>query len=139
MRCLSEIVSTQNPLMLPGTTPVTEACRQMSETRADSVLVVDEQNRLLGIFTDRDVLQRKFSTGRDSKPTLLSQVMTSHPSTMPTNNRAIEALRLMWDGGFRHIPVIENDRVVGVICRGDFKRDEEMELEREREFWEHMR
>lgn len=139
MRRLSDIVSKQHPLMLPGTASVTEACQLMSDNQMDSVLVVDAHNRLLGIFTDHDVAHRVIATGQGTQRTLLSHVMTSHPSTMPTHKTAIDALRLMWDCGFRHIPVLENDRVIGVACRGDFKRDELMQLEREREFWEDMR
>jgi len=139
MRRLSDIVLNQNPLMLRGTVKVTEACRQMFETRAGSVLVVDEQNRLEGIFTGRDAVHRVIAAGRDSTSTVLSDVMTAHPVAMQTNNSAIEALNLMWDGGFRHIPVIDNGKVIGVVSRGDFKSDEEMRLEEERELWEHMR
>ena len=124
MRNLSDIVLKQNPLMLPGTVFVTEACRQMFETRAGSVLVVNEQNRLEGIFTGRDAVHRVIAAGLDSNSTLLSDVMTPDPVTMPPDNSAIEALRLMWDGGFRHVPVVNNGLVLGVVSRGDFKGDE---------------
>jgi len=48
-------------------------------------------------------------------------------------------LRLMWDGGFRHVPLVRDDEIVGVVSRGDFKGDEHIRLEEEREIWEHMR
>jgi hypothetical protein len=52
---------------------------------------------------------------------------------------AIDALRLMWDGGFRHIPLTEDHNVVGIVSRGDFKASEEDRFEEERQVWEHMR
>ena len=58
---------------------------------------------------------------------------------MPPEKTAIEALRLMWDGGFRHVPVVRDGRILGVISRGDFRGTEQDRLEEERELWEHMR
>ena len=45
----------------------------------------------------------------------------------------------MWDGGFRHLPIVENDRLVGLVSRGDFQSDERGQLEDERNLWEHIR
>lgn len=139
MRRLSDIVLNQKPLMLSRTALVSEACKLMSESNVGSVLIVDEENRLEGIFTGRDTVKRVVAGGRDSAATQLSEVMTPNPVCMPTDNSAIEALRLMWDGGFRHIPVVDKERVVGIVSRGDFKPDEESRLDDERELWEHMR
>ncbi len=139
MRRLSDIVLNQNPLMLSSTVLVADACRQMSESHVDSVLVVDEQKRLEGIFTGRDAVRRMIDSGRESTSTHLADVMTPHPVTMLNDNSAIEALRMMWDCGFEHVPVVVNDQVIGVVTQSDFGSDEKIQLEREREFWEHMR
>lgn len=139
MRHLSDIVLNRNPLMLPKTALVADACRQMSESRVDSVLVVDEQKRLEGIFTDRDAFRRVLDAGKESASTPLADVMTPHPVSMLTDNSAIDALRIMWDGGFHHMPVVAGDRVIGVISQSDFGNEEKTQLEHEREFWEHMR
>ncbi len=139
MRHLSDIVLNQNPLMLSGTVLVADACQQMFKSKVDSVLVVDDQNKLEGIFTAHDAVRRVSNAGRESTSTCLGDVMTPYPVTMLTENSAIEALRLMWDCGFEHVPVIVDDHVIGVVTQGDFERDEQIELEHEREFWEHMR
>ena len=139
MRHLFDIVLNQDALMLPSTVLVADACRQMTESRVDSVLVVDEQKRLEGIFTGHDAVRRVIDSGRESRSTHLADVMTPHPVTMQTDNSAIEALRMMWDCGFDHVPVVVNDRVIGVVSHSDFESDENIEFEREREFWEHMR
>lgn len=139
MRQLSDIVFNQNPLMLSSTVLVADACQQMFESRVDTVLVVDEQNRLEGIFTGHDAVRRVIEADRESKSTHLADVMTPHPVTMLTDASAIEALRMMWDCGFGHVPVVVDDQVIGVVCQSDFGSDERTQLEREREFWEHMR
>ena len=139
MRRLSDIVFNQNPLILSSTVLVADACQQMFDSRVDSVLVVDEQKRLEGIFTGHDAVRRVIDSDRESTSTHLADVMTPHPVTMLTDNSAIEALRMMWDCGFEHVPVVVNDQVIGVVSQSDFGSDEKIELEREREFWEHMR
>ena len=70
---------------------------------------------------------------------LKTKVMTASPVTMAPTKTAIDALRLMWDGGFRHVPLVDAGRIVGVVSRGDFKGDEQTWLDEECELWEHMR
>jgi hypothetical protein len=58
---------------------------------------------------------------------------------MSPDQTAIDALRLMWDGGFRHVPLVKGGKVLAVVSRGDFKGLEYNRHEEERELWEHMR
>jgi CBS-domain-containing membrane protein len=58
---------------------------------------------------------------------------------MSPDQTAIDALRLMWDGAFRHVPLIKKGRIMGVVSRGDFSGLEQNRLEEERDLWEHMR
>jgi CBS domain-containing protein len=139
MRRLSDIVCNQDPLVMRQTATVKAACQQMSERRAGSVLVTNEDGALVGIFTGRDAVCRVVALGRDASRTRLRQVMTPDPVTMTADKTAIDALRLMWDGGFRHVPLVEGNRLLGCVSRGDFKGDEHERLEEERELWEHMR
>jgi len=124
MRQLSDIIYDQGPLTLPPSSPVQEACQKMHHRRVGSVLVTDPDGCLLGIFTGRDAVGRVLAAGLNAAETLLADVMTPNPTTMPPHKTAIDALRLMWDGGFRHIPVVADGKVVGVVSRGDFKGDE---------------
>jgi CBS domain-containing protein len=64
--------------------------------------------------------------------------MTPAPVTMTSDKSVIEALRLMWDCGIRHVPVMDGDKVVGVVSRADFKGLEQSRLEDERELWERL-
>ncbi|HWA62946.1 MAG TPA: CBS domain-containing protein [Caulobacteraceae bacterium] len=139
MRRLSDIICNQDPLVLPATASVREACQAMAERRAGSVLVTDGEGRLAGIFTGRDAVCGVLAKGRSAARTTLGSAMTKNPVTMAPGKTAIDALRLMWDGGFRHVPLVEDGRILGVVSRGDFKGDEHGRLEEERELWEHMR
>lgn len=139
MRRLSDIVLLQQPLTMPASANVQDACRKMAAWKVGSVLITDENGRLSGIFTGRDAVSRVLAEGRDGTTTPLGEVMTRNPETMTPDHTALDALRLMWDGGFRHIPLVKAGRVVGVVSRGDFKGIENEYHHRERELWEHLR
>jgi CBS domain-containing protein len=134
-RKLAYIVKDQEPLVLSAHETVQRACQCMKQRRAGSVLVVDEQQRLRGIFTGRDAV-RTLAEGKDAAATILAHVMTPNPITITPNSLAIEALRKMNDGGFRHLPVIEDDTIWGVVSRSDFKGIEIDQLEDEEHLWE---
>jgi CBS domain-containing protein len=129
-RELAYIVKDQNPLVLSADDTVRQACRSMWERSSGSVLVVDEGKRLTGIFTGRDAV-RAVATTKDAGSTRLAQAMTREPMTVTPNSRAIDALRVMAEGGFKHVPVTVDGSIRGVVSRGDLKG---MELEEFR--WE---
>lgn len=140
IRKLSGVVFEQDPLVLGPAVSVEEGCRQMGERGVGSVLVCDDAGRLVGIFTGRDAVCRVLALGKDAARCTLAEAMTPKPVTLSPDQSAIEALRLMWDGGFRHVPLVNNvGRVLGVVSRGDFRGLELSRHEDERELWEHMR
>lgn len=118
-RPLMTIVKDQNPLILNHTEPVRAACTAMCQARAGSVLVVDDHHRLCGIFTGRDAV-RLLATAAGNMNLALSAAMTPSPVTISPKARAIDALRLMSDGGFRHLPVVDGSRIWGIVSRSDF-------------------
>ena len=110
----------------------------MDARRVGAVLVTDHGGRLAGIFTGRDAV-KFLSLARDPTETLLRDVMTRQPHTMAPGKTAIEALRLMQDGGFRHVPVVDLDgSLVGVVSRGDFRGLEQDRLDEETGYWERI-
>ncbi|HET9607627.1 MAG TPA: CBS domain-containing protein [Nitrospira sp.] len=137
-RKLGYIVKDQKPLVLAAHETVLHACRCMRERHAGSVLVIDNQQRLSGIFTGRDAV-RTLAEGRDAAVTTLAQAMTPNPVTITPENRAIDALRTMSDGGFRHLPVVESGRIWGVVSRSDFMGMEIDRLDDEIHLWECIR
>ena len=136
MRRVSEIVRYQHPLLLPPETTVRHACQCMRQRKVGAVLVADLDGRLLGIFTGRDAVGRVLAEGRDPEKTAISEVMTTNPRTVPPGHSAIDALRLMFDVGCRHIPIVENDRVVGIVSKADFLGLELDRLDEETGVWE---
>ena len=115
----ASIIKNQQPLVLAADETVQRACQSMSERRCGSVLVVDKQKRLTGIFTGRDAV-RLLADGKDVAEKSLGLAMKRDPVTITLKSHAIDALRAMSDGGFRHLPVVENGKIYGVVSRGDF-------------------
>jgi CBS domain-containing protein len=136
-RQMAEIVRNQTPLILPSNTTIQMACKHMHDRRAGAVLVTDAEGRLVGIFTGRDAV-RCLASGNDIAGRQLEHGMTRDPHTMPPRCTAIEALRLMHDGGFRHLPVLEGERILGVVSRGDFRGLEQDRLDEETGIWERI-
>ena len=118
-RKLAYIVKDQKPLVLGLNETVQQACRLMWQRRSGSVLIVDSKEHLRGIFTGRDAV-RLLAKG-NSATTHLAQAMTPNPVTIAPESRAIDAMKAMNDGGFRHVPVTENESIWGVVSRGDFQ------------------
>lgn len=136
-RNLGLIIEHQNLLTLHAATTMQQACKAMCERRVGAVLVIDEQNRLIGIFTGRD---SAYAIGAGKSPaTLLDEVMTHSPETISPRFAAIDALRRMHDCGFRHLPVVTDDgQLVGIVSRTDFLGLELDRLEEEVNLWERI-
>ena len=139
MRQLSDIIRNQNPLTLDACITVKRACEKMRDHKVGAVLVTGDDGQLVGIFTGRDLVRRVAAAGKSTLKTLLKDVMTPNPVTMSPEKTALDALRLMWDGGFRHVPLLDKGVLVGIVSRGDIKGAEADRFEEEREVWEHMR
>jgi CBS domain-containing protein len=137
-RHMSDLIRDQRPVALPPTATVHEACRQMRDRRVGAVLVVDKHRKLLGIFTGRDAVCRMLAEPCDAKTTTLEAVMTRTPDCIAPATSAIEALRRMQDGGYRHLPIVDKGKVVGIVSRGDFKGLEQARLDDETGLWERI-
>ena len=138
MRKVSDIVRNRDPVTLQPDATVREACQRMRERRVGAVLVTETDQRLLGIFTGRDAVHRVLAEGKNATRTKLAEVMTRDPDTMPPGKTAIEALRLMDDGRFRHLPIVEDGKVVGIVSRFDFSGLELDRLDEETGLWERI-
>lgn len=93
------------PLLLPLTATVVHACEEMRKRRTSVVPITHpDDDYLIGIFTGRDAICRVLGAGKDATKVTLGEVMTTNPTKITPYTLAIEALRLMWDGGFRRLP-----------------------------------
>jgi CBS domain-containing protein len=138
-RPVAVLIRNQVVLALPPDATVRTACQRMRERYVGSVVVADERNHLLGIFTERDAVCRVLAEGRDADHTTVAKVMTTEVATVAPQATALEALRLMQDGGFRHVPVVAAGRVVGIVSYTDFRGQEHERLEHETELFQTIR
>lgn len=102
-------------------TTILDALKLMAEKRIGAVLVV-ENERLVGIFSERDYARRGVLEGRDVTA-LIEEVMTSPVYAIDPDRPMEDCLAVMTDHHFRHLPVVENDRIVGVISIGDVVKE----------------
>ena len=137
-RQMSDLVHHQNPVTMPPTATVQDACRKMAERHVGAVLVTGKNRELLGIFTGRDAIARVGAEGLNPQTAKLSDVMTKNPVTTTPRCTAIECLRLMQDSGFRHVPIVDKTKLIGVVSRGDFRGREQDRLDEETGLWERI-
>jgi CBS domain-containing protein len=103
---------------LPPEAPVLDAIRRMADRGIGSVLVM-RGNELLGIVSERDYARKVALQGRSSANTPMSVIMSSPVRTVGSDATINECMQLMTEGRFRHLAVVDGDRVIGVVSIGD--------------------
>lgn len=117
-RPIRTIVRNQRVHTVPASATVRTAAHMMKEYRIGALMVM-EDGRLAGIFTERDALFRVLAGGLDPDRTLVGEVMTADPTTVSPDRPILHALHLMHDGDFRHMPVTDGGAPVGMVSMRD--------------------
>lgn len=117
-RTIRHIIEGQELLTTQSSTTIAKAAKLMKQRRVGAIVVLDGLE-LAGIFTERDALYRVVAEGRDPKSTTVAEVMTSNPSTVHPDSPFESALELMHVGGFRHVPVVDSGRPIGMVSSRD--------------------
>lgn len=124
----------------PGTS-VADAARRMAQHNIGSILVMDAGRELVGIFTERDLLQRVVVKQRDPKTTRIGDVMTRDVVVVAADTPRKEVLQMMEKFHIRHVPVADGRQVLGVISLRDVLRfenaEKEFEIEQLRDYFLH--
>jgi CBS domain-containing protein len=121
IRDRAEFRSKPKPLTMRPDATVAEAVAAMALKNYGSVIVTDDDDRVQGVVTERDVMKRIVNDGRDAKATPLSEIMTAEPRVASADDDVLDWLRIMSNERFRRLPVVDADgRVTAVFTQGDF-------------------
>lgn len=137
-RTLRQVITGQTLVTARLDTSVRAAAVTMANQSVGAILVVDDAGRLIGLFTERDALNRVVAGGLDPDQTPLAAVMTDKLQTATPDKTLGHALHLMFEGGFRHLPVVEDGRPVGMVSARNALGLEILQFERERQEREHL-
>lgn len=115
-----KLLAPSEPLRLTASATVHEAIEKMVANRRAAVVIVDAEGRLIGIFTERDVLTRVVGQGRDVHRTLLEEVMTRDPEALSPQDRICYAVNRMNIAGYRTVPLVDQERrPIGIVTIND--------------------
>ena len=136
-RPIRQIIQDQKPVVASSSSSVSEACALMKGRKIGAIAVVDG-GRLRGIFTERDAVYRVIAENRDPQATKLADVMTPAPLTIGPDRPFRHALHMMFEGGFRHVPVVDDGRLLGMVSARDALSSDLAEFESDVEDREHI-
>lgn len=112
------LIDGQNTISLPPGTTVRAATKVMAKHKIGAVPVT-QSGRLIGIFTERDLISRVIAREVNPDATCLSDVMSPDPQTIDAAEAPGKALQMMRDGGFRHLPVMQKGQLLGIVSIRD--------------------
>lgn len=117
-RIIRDVIAGRKAYTTSPHTSIADAARVMKAHAIGALMVVDD-GRLVGICTERDVLFRVVAADKDPKSTRVAMAMTRKPRTLEASRPLGHALHLMYEGGFRHVPIVEHGKPVGMVSARD--------------------
>lgn len=116
-----EYASKPQPLTRGPKTTVYDSTKAMAEKNYGSVIVVDDDDKVIGVVTERDIMNKLVVNELDAKTTTLSQIMTKNPRVARESDDMIDWLRIMSNERFRRLPVVDEEgRIQAILTQGDF-------------------
>ena len=116
---------------VPPTATIAEVARLLSARRIGGVVVQDTAHQLLGILTERDIVHALAANGAQALEKTAAQLMTRTLVTATPQTTVLGAMALMTEGRFRHLPVMDSDRLAGIVSIGDVVKARIMQQEHE--------
>lgn len=131
-RPVSAVITDQDCVTVPASTRVSKVAELMKTHRTSAVLVVDaHRERLLGICTERDLVFGVLAEALDPDATTVDRVMTADPLCITPDKPFGHALHLMYENGFRHVPVVDKGKPLGILCARDALGSDALQFEAE--------
>lgn len=119
---LLEIKSHKEIISIASHRPIYDALVVMAEYKIGALAVIDD-GKLVGIFSERDYAREVALKGKSSRTSLISEVMTTKVLTCKPSDTVEDAMTLMSNKRIRHLPVLENDKVLGILSIGDLVKE----------------
>lgn len=120
------------------TDTVSDVAKKMCENHIGCIPVCNQNKNVVGLITDRDIILRSIACDKDAKQTPISDIMTTSVCCCSTDTDVSEATKLMSDLQIRRLPVIENDKVVGMLTIGDLASDKKVSAKEVSDTVEHI-
>jgi CBS domain-containing protein len=130
MKTLRELVKDRRSYSVDATRTVLEAARYMMEHNVGAVPVL-RNGDLVGILSERDIMNRVVAVGRTPGTTAVSEVMTANPRAVPADESIEECLFIMREFGFRHLPIVDGKELKGLVSLRDVLMHQAAEIERQ--------
>ena len=122
-------IMSSRPVTVGQLEPIAAAARLMKRHNLGALPVCDDTGRLRGVVTDRDIVTRCVAADLDPSDTKLREIMSRGITTCRAEDEASDVLRIMGAGQLRRIPVLEGDRVVGMVSLADLARSGDYSME----------
>jgi CBS domain-containing protein len=129
LRIIPDIVQDQDIFALAEECSVAEAARKMLDLNIAAVVVTGKGGKLSGIVTERDLTRRVLAKGLNPDKATIGDIMTRDPDTLNPGDSAVDALELMRTRHYRHLPMVDGERVVGMVSIRDLYAAVKLKLE----------
>jgi CBS domain-containing protein len=130
MSTLRDLVQDRKTYFMDATRTVLEAARYMMEHNVGAVAVM-RNGELVGILSERDIMNRVVAVGRTPGTTAVSEVMTANPRAVAADESIEECLFIMREFGFRHLPIVDGKQLKGLVSLRDVLMHQAAEMERQ--------
>lgn len=104
------------------TTTIEHCIQRMNAENIGAILIIDNEGRLVGMFTERDILRKLFKEHIDIKNTPVAKVMTTQLVYAKPTSTVEEAMATFTEKRFRHLPIMENEKLIGIVSIGDITK-----------------
>jgi len=130
-KIIPDIINEHPVRTLKGSSSALDAAKEMLRADIAAIVIVDDKGAMTGIVTERDLTRRVIANGLDPKTVALDTIMTKNPESLKPADTAGDALQLMRSNSFRHLPVVRDGTVIGMVSIRDLYNAVKKDLEDE--------